>query len=130
MRGVLLVVLALVALPGQAAARPGGKLVPERGTLLGAYLDGWGSTPYANVTDFEALLGRGLDVDHRYWAWNDGWPFFGAAPYHYERWDVENGRIPMVSWDYLGAGSLDAILDGSHDGLVRSRARQVHWVWK
>lgn len=124
-RGVLLVALAFLVVPGQADARPGGKLVPAEGVLLGAYLDRWGSEPYANVTAFEALIGRRLDIDHRFWAWNDGWPYFGAEPYHYERWDVEGGRIPMVSWDYLGAGTLDAILNGSHDALIRSKARAV-----
>ena len=125
-RGVLLlVVLALLVAPGYADARPGGKLVPAEGVLLGAYLDGWGDRPYANVTDFEARIGRRLDIDHRFWAWNDGWPYFGSEPYHYERWDVEGGRIPMVSWDYLGAGSLDAILNGSHDALIKSKARAV-----
>lgn len=125
-RSVLVAALALAALPAQAeAARPGGKLVPERGVLLGAYLDRWGSQPFTNVTAFEADLGRKLDIDHRYWAWTDGWPYMGAAPYHHERWDVENGRIPMVSWDYVGAGSLDRILDGTHDAVIRARARKV-----
>lgn len=103
----------------QALARPGGKLVPARGVYLGAHVPGWGDRPYSNVREFEALAGRKLAIDHRYWGWQQRWPS------DFEAWDVRNGRIPMVSWNYLRVGNLGAITSGKWDTVIASHARRV-----
>jgi hypothetical protein len=134
--GVLLSALALLLLsPGPAAARPSGKLVPSRGAHFGAYVNPtmrWGGdmTGRGEVKQLEAALGRRLDLVHTYHKWDE------KFPRQLERWSVAGGRIPVVSWE---GTSLDRVLNGSQDRLIRVRARAVkrlkraifiRWGWE
>jgi Glycosyl hydrolase family 26 len=129
-RALLLVVfVAVFTLPGAACARPGGKLVPATGAYLGAYTEG-GTTGFTNL---EGLVGRKLKIDHHYQGWTSTWPSSRDS------WDVANGRLPMVSWSYSGAGLLSGITSGKYDSLLRTRARAVkafgnsifiRWGWE
>ncbi|HEX8771690.1 MAG TPA: glycosyl hydrolase, partial [Acidimicrobiales bacterium] len=104
--------LTLKAAPGAGAAP---NIAPSSGALLGAFVSG-GPTA---VTSFESRIGRKLAIDHRFWGWTDSWP-----TQSYEQWDVDNGRIPMVTWDGPNA-KLDGILNGSQDANIRSHAAAV-----
>lgn len=89
------------------------------GAYLGAYVQpsGWSKAAVKEaITRLESDLGRRLDVSHLFYAWN------GNFPNWKERWDLRKGRIPMISWR---GTSLDAVLDGSHDDLIRSRADRL-----
>ena len=94
-------------------------MVPAAGALLGGFLSpagtGWHQT---DVTAREALLGRKLDVDHRYYSWTT------AFPTSNDSWDVQNGRIPMITWQPTGT-TLDAINTGTYDDRIRTRALAV-----
>jgi beta-mannanase len=111
---ILGIAVGLLAAP-EAFARPGGKLVPKRGVYLGATLSGGTD----GVRAFESMIGRKLAIDHRYWGWQSEWPS------DHERWDVRNGRIPMVSWNFVNAGKLDSITSGKWDSVIRDHARRV-----
>ncbi len=116
-------------------ARPPGPLVPKQGALLGAWADDVGhwvddQTAEAAVTRLEQLIGRKLAVDQHYYAWTDSFPTA------LERWDVANGRIPLISW---GGPALDSILRGDDDAMIRARADAVRdfgsplflrWAWE
>ena len=101
----------VVATP--AGARPSGKLVPPSGALLGAWVKPSSGWSRASLVEFEAMIGRKLDIDHRYYGWHE------SFPYSSDSWDFANGRIPMITWNATG---LDGIRSGRYDGLVRSRA--------
>jgi len=60
----------------------------------------------AEVQALEADIGRQLDIDHRFYAYNE------AIPTADESWDVASGRIPMVSW---GASDTMALPDTTLD---------------
>jgi hypothetical protein len=111
----LALVLALVV-DRHAAGRPPGKLVPRSGALFGAFADmgvaGWHES---EVLQFERLIGRRLDIDHRYASWND------VFPGREERWDVAHDRIPMITWEPWDV-SLADIGSGHYDNTIRSRA--------
>ncbi|MCA1706616.1 MAG: hypothetical protein LC808_26475 [Actinobacteria bacterium] len=117
---VILVVVAfaalsvLVAAPC-AAARPGGKLVPASGALLGAWVKTSTSWTQQGVRDVEAMIGRRLDIDHRYYGWST------AFPSGDETWDLSKGRIPMITWEPWGT-TLDQIRYGKYDSMLRDRA--------
>ncbi len=89
--------------------------------LLGAYVNP-DETWYGleddkrKVNDFEAQVGRGLDVDMHYYRWGDSFP----TPL--EEWDAAGCRVPMISW---AGTNLDDILAGRYDSLIRARARDV-----
>ncbi len=104
---------------GSVSSRPTGKLVPATGTLFGGFVSppgpAWTQT---GVTARETLLGRKLDIDHRYYGWTTAFPTLSDA------WDVQNGRIPMITWQPSGT-TLDAINAGSSDDMIRSRAQGV-----
>jgi Glycosyl hydrolase family 26 len=122
--------------PGRAGpgARPAASLAPPTGALLGAWV-----TPPGDFTDvgrrdaiarLEADLGRRLDIDHHFYAWDK--PFPTAD----ERWDLRQGRIPMISW---GDADTVAVASGAEDALIRSRADAVRalgspvllrWFWE
>ncbi len=91
-------------------------LLPPAGAHLGAFVDGWETTPYANVTSFEASIGAELTIDHHFYGWASRFPT------SWDAWDVANGRIPMASWS---ATRLGAITSGKYDALVRARARAI-----
>jgi beta-mannanase len=61
------------------------------------------------------MIGRKLNIDHRYYSFSDNFP------YSFETWDLQNGRIPMISWDATGV-TLDAINAGKYDTYFRDRA--------
>lgn len=102
-----------------AGASPTGPLVPPAGVLLGAFVSttgtGWSAD---DVAARERQLGRRFDIDHRFQNWTTAFPTFADS------WDVQSGRIPMVTWQ-PNTTTLDAINHGSADELIRARARDV-----
>jgi hypothetical protein len=128
----------LVLLRGhqQAGPRsfPPGSLAPGDGALLGAWVtppgDFTATGRRAAVTQLEADLGRRLDINHHFYDWAK--PF----PSDEERWDLANGRIPMISW---GDRDTRWVASGAGDDLVRERADAVaalgrpvllRWFWE
>jgi hypothetical protein len=120
--------------PAAAAGRPGGPLVPASGFYVGAYTkhaDGYGQDRQKQaINDLESRLGRRLHIDHNFYAWADVFPTWR------ESWDVENDRIPMISWN---GENTDAIARGDWDGLISARAQAVallnvpvfiRWFWE
>ncbi|MBW3609254.1 MAG: hypothetical protein KY463_13035 [Actinobacteria bacterium] len=66
----------------------------------------------------ERGLGRRLDLDARYYAWEDAWP--GAD----QRWDLAHGRTPFITWEPWGT-TPEAIAAGREDAVIRAAARRV-----
>jgi len=140
-RSLVLALTAVAALvpmaataPASAAGRPAGKLVPASGFYVGAYskhADGYGQDREQQATsDLEARLGRRLHIDHHYYSWTDVFPSWR------EPWDIQNDRIPMISWN---GENTDAINRGDWDGLISSRAQAIamlntpvfiRWFWE
>jgi FlgD Ig-like domain/Glycosyl hydrolase family 26 len=97
---------------------------PYGGVYLGAFVDpdsNWSGLlkQEGEIRTFEQHLGRRLDIDHHYYGWSGSSQTFPAA---IGRWDVSNGRIPMISWE---GTHLVAISSGQYDSLIRSRAKSV-----
>jgi hypothetical protein len=89
---------------------------PTSGTYFGAYVQpsDWSKAGQkSSVTNLEADLGRKLNIDHLFYQWD------GVFPGWRQTWDIDNGRIPMISW---GGTTLSQILNGSQDALIRARA--------
>jgi len=140
---VLAALLAVTALPvtrqdeaRAAGGRPAGPLVPAAGFYVGAYTkstEGYGEDKQrAAIEELESHLGRRLHIDHHFYEWSK------AFPSQSEPWDVQNGRIPMISWNGAGVQS-SAIAAGSYDGMIVSRAEAVkalgkpvfiRWFWE
>jgi hypothetical protein len=108
---------------------------PTTGVLLGASTspDIRGlAAEKAAVEELEQQIGRTLDINHNFYTWDE------AFPTETERWDLEAGRIPMISWNGRGV-TTRAIAAGTQDGLIRQRARQtkalaepvlIRWFWE
>jgi endoglucanase len=106
--------------PAAAAVRPTGPLSLASGAYLGAFEnpnrnDGTAGSQ-AEVTTLENELGRTIDIDNRFYSFNE------QIPSPLETWDLQNGRIPMVTW---GASDTIALADGSQDEWIRSQARRM-----
>lgn len=102
-----------------SVARPLGRLVPPSGALLGAFVSSTGTGWAADdVTAREAQLGRNFDIDHRFQNWTTPFPTLADG------WDIQSGRVPMVTWQ-PNTTTLDAINAGASDDLLRARARDV-----
>jgi hypothetical protein len=130
--------LALTAGAGSVAASgrtAKAALAPANGALLGAYVDDTGrwiddATAESGVSRLEAALGRRLDVDQHYYAWTDRFPT------GLEHWDVQGGRVPLISWS---GTTLGDVLSGRFDAMIHERARDVkalgapvflRWGWE
>ncbi len=97
---------------------------PEIGTYLGAFVDPnarWDGVTrqQREVHGFERLVGRKLRIDHHYYGWSGSSQMFPAA---IDRWDVANGRIPLISWQ---GTDLSSIISGSQDSSIKARARRA-----
>jgi len=108
--------------------------VPASGFYVGAYTkhaDGYGQDREQQATtDLESRLGRRLHIDHHYYAWQDSFPSWR------EPWDINNDRIPMISWN---GENTDSIAKGDYDGMISARAQAVamlktpvfiRWFWE
>jgi hypothetical protein len=106
-----------------------------QGVLLGASTspDRRGSVAERLVVEeLEQRLGRTLDINHNFYPWDT--PF----PTDAERWDLEAGRIPLISWNGRDVTTA-AIAAGHHDSLIRRRAHDtralgrpvlIRWFWE
>ena len=92
-------------------------IVPAHGTLMGAYpkANHGGSGINGAVTALESAEGRKLDIDHHYLS-------FGSPMADVYKWDVQQGRIPMMSW---AGQNTDEIAAGKWDAQIISRAREI-----
>ena len=117
-----------------AARLPDPEATPG-GALLGAHTKVESKSTSAKQDAIEALeahLGRKLDIDHNFYPWDEEFPT------DVERWDLENGRLPMISWNGRDAYSAD-IAAGRYDPLIMDRAHRVkdlgapvliRWFWE
>jgi beta-mannanase len=88
--------------------------------LLGAYVQPRASYSFADqqaaVTQLENHIDRRLAIDHTYVPWGSG---LGKRP----AWDVEMGRIPLIT---IGSGAdTSEIAQGRHDVYLRQLAEAV-----
>ncbi len=118
--------------PSTASAR-NGRLVPATGALFGAWIDRDATTS----DSYKAMyLGREAEIGRRFDTVNHFYPFFADFPTWKETWDIQLGRIPMISWNGTNTA---AIARGDHDALILDRANGVRdlgvdvfmrWFWE
>jgi hypothetical protein len=108
---------------------------PEGGVLLGASISAEIrnlSAERSAVENLEQAIGRTLDIHHNFYTWDE------AFPTDVERSDLQDGRIPMISWNGRGV-TTKAIAAGRYDDLITQRARDtkalgqpvlVRWFWE
>ncbi|HEY0398601.1 MAG TPA: Ig-like domain-containing protein [Acidimicrobiia bacterium] len=114
---MLVAALAAPSAAGAAGGPSSAPLAPADGALFGAAVaPGAREAPYQPVADLEGKLGRRLAID-RY-----DRPFGTAFPDGREQWDIDGGRIPMISWGPVATGEVNR---GSWDTQVRLRARGI-----
>jgi len=130
--------------PDPMPPRPTGKLVPAQGALFGIHTIPDSPTAKTaadmGITQREADAGRTLDIDNHYYAnFDAAKPLSGAKPTlpgWRETWDIQNGRIPMISWG--GADVID-IVNGKYDAAIDAAATRLQalgapfflrWFWE
>jgi len=108
---------------------------PVGGVLLGASTSPEIRSLAAEKSAVEGLeqrLGRTLDIDHNFYTWDE------AFPTDTERWDLQQGRIPMISWNGKNVQTED-IAAGRYDDLIKQRAKAtkalgqpvlIRWFWE
>jgi hypothetical protein len=100
----------------RAGAALDSKLAPPDATLLGSYVkpSGWSQAAVkSSITKRENQLTRKYDIMQWFYPWGDAFPTWK------EKWDIQNGRIPLIAW---GDVKTSAINSGSHDNYIRARA--------
>lgn len=111
LRALIPLLAAAVLLSGQAASAR---------VLFGAYVNPnarWGSEAEARreVRQLEEALGRKLAINQRFYS------FRNTFPTRLERWDINNGRIPMITWEPRKV-QLRSLIAGEYDTMLRRRA--------
>jgi hypothetical protein len=110
----------VVVLAGTAGAAVRAPLKPStRGAYFGSYVPPkeWTEAGQKKaIRRFEDAIGRRLDIVNMYYAWEKEFPNWR------EPWHLEDGRIPMISWN---GTSTAAILSGRYDSMIRERADAV-----
>ena len=108
---------------------------PAGGVLLGASISSEIrslAAEAAAVEELERAMGRSLDIHHNFYTWDE------AFPTNVERSDLQDGRIPMISWNGRGV-TTRAIAAGRYDDLIEQRARDtralgqpvlIRWFWE
>ena len=109
------------AAPAGAAVRHAGPLSPPRGALFGSFVrpangDMSQTSVKAAVTKRESDLGRKFNIDDHNYGWSTYFPTWA------ETWDIQSGRIPMISWE---AGDASTIASGANDSMIAARADAI-----
>jgi hypothetical protein len=124
--------------------RPTGRLVPTKGSLFGIHTIPDPTTAKSpadmGIVKRETDAGRTMDIDNHYYASFDAaLPSGGGKPVMpgwREQWDIENGRIPMISW---GGGDTIEIVKGKFDAAIDAAAQRfqtlgapffLRWFWE
>ncbi len=118
--------VASTAVSASASSPPAGPLVPSHGALFGAYVNPAGkwvslSSTKNDVATLESQIGRKLAIDEHFYSWTQSFP----TPL--ETWDIQNGRIPMDSWEGV---PLRSIVQGKYDSMIRKRAHDLKALGK
>ena len=130
--------------PDPMPVRPAGRLVPSEGALFGIHTVPDSPTAKTaadmGITKREADAGRTMDIDNHYYAsFDDAAPLSGGKatlPGWRETWDVQNGRIPLISW---GGADVDEIVAGKYDAAIDAAATRLQalgapfflrWFWE
>jgi hypothetical protein len=131
LRGLLATTVALVALawlpfagPASSQAVLSKPAVPTNGAYLGASASVHnGETRAQAIERTESQIGRGLDIDHQFYRWDQ------SMVTSTQQADAAAGRIPFVSWKPMtAAGAVitwTSIVAGNHDSHIRSVARTM-----
>ena len=116
MRRTILLVLALAAAAGMAAAprAQAGSITPSSGVYLGAFANETGG-----IATLEADIGRHLALDRTYMPWTFTHWAERIAP------DVAAGRMPELAWSAAPTTTAAAIASGSQDTLITAAARAL-----
>lgn len=97
--------------------RPTGPLAPASGSLFGAYVKPTSGLAEADITaavaKVETDTGKRLGIDHHFYPWA------GEFPGWKEPWDIQSGRIPMVTWGGVESWKIN---NGSQDAIIAARA--------
>jgi hypothetical protein len=120
--------------PDPPLPRPQGRLVPAEGALFGIHTTPDSATAKQpadmGIAAMETAFGRTFDIDNKYYAWDAKFPTWR------DTWDLESGRIPMISW--MGTSTKDTAA-GRHDDVFGARADAVkalgrpiflRWFWE
>jgi hypothetical protein len=120
--------------PDPPPPRPQGKLVPAQGALLGIHTIPDKATAKrpsdVGITNLEAQLGRTFAIDNHYYTWTEPLPTWR------EQWDIQSGRIPLLSW--MGGDTVQTTA-GKFDALIGQRADAIkalgspvflRWFWE
>jgi ribosomal protein L24E len=124
--------------------RPTGRLVPSHGSLFGIHTIPDSPTAKTaadmGITKREADAGRTLDIDNHYYPnFDAAAPLSGGKPTlpgWREQWDIQSGRIPMVSW---GGADVIEIVNGKYDAAIDAAATRLQalgapfflrWFWE
>ncbi|MDQ1503066.1 MAG: hypothetical protein QOD57_793 [Actinomycetota bacterium] len=130
--------------PDPVLPRPTGRLVPTHGSLFGIHTVPDSPTAKTaadmGITTREADAGRTLDIDNHYYSnFDDALPASGGKPTlpgWRETWDIQNGRIPLVSW---GGADVIQIVNGKYDAAIDAAAIRLgalgapfflRWFWE
>ena len=130
--------------PDPMPVRPTGRLVPSEGALFGIHTIPDSPTAKTaadmGITKREADAGRTMDIDNHYYAnFDAALPLSGAKPVlpgWREQWDIQNGRIPLISW---GGADVDQIVAGKYDAAIDAAATRLQalgapfflrWFWE
>jgi len=130
--------------PNPMPPRPTGRLVPTEGSLFGIHTIPDSPTAKTaadmGITKREADAGRTMDIDNHYYAnFDAAKPLSGAHPTlpgWRETWDVQNSRIPLISW---GGADVDEIVAGKYDAAIDAAASRLQalgapyflrWFWE
>jgi hypothetical protein len=132
--GALLILMVVAAQPGRVPAPAGASMVPSAGgALFGASIQAPSADVAAqqqSVTALEAGLGRTLDIDHNFYPWDKEFPTWREA------WDIQSGRIPMISWNGtltlgIGLGQQDALISARADAVkALGHTVLIRWMWE
>ena len=130
--------------PDPMPTRPTGRLVPSQGSLFGIHTIPDAPTAKTaadmGITKREADAGRTMDIDNHYYAnFDAAAPLSGGKPIlpgWRETWDIQYGRIPMISW---GGADVDQIVAGKYDAAIDAAASRLQalgapyflrWFWE
>ena len=109
------------ARPAAAATRFAGPLSPPKGALFGSFVrpangDMSQASVKAAIGARESDIGRRFNIDDHNYGWSNYFPTWA------ESWDIQSGRIPMISWE---AGDPGSIAAGASDTMIANRADAI-----